>query len=166
MRLQDLCEALCSLMCARGIPAMLHYPAERRKQRDEALVVISLREMDAQTPGFGNYVGERVSPETKEREEIYAQRVKLGFALDLYSPKQCGEAGIWSLMEKLLGLLPEQLPVGLSLKTMLWKDMSYDRSCDMFCRAGSLLCEALLYTVRAEDGSFLDFEVKGGMTLA
>lgn len=166
MRMQDVCQALCALMRTRGIPALLRYPDEGRRERDKPLVVVSLRDMESKAPGFGNYVGERVSLATNAREELFAQRVTLGFSLDIYSPRTCGEAGIWDLMEGLMGLLPTQMPEGLSLQKLVWKDMTYDRSCDMFCRAGSLICELLLMQVRAEDGSFLDFEVKGGMTLA
>ena len=98
-------------------------------------------------------------------EERYGQKVSVRFALDLYSPRKIGEDGLQGLMNQVAEALAQEGPAGLHVREVTWEKTSYDRSCDMLTRAGEELCEGLLCAVRDVDGSFLSFEVRGGLTL-
>lgn len=158
-------EAVVSLLQSRGIRTLAAFPATARRQQREAVAVVSLQEFHAEAPGFCNYLGERFEVETNAWQEVYGQAVSLRFALDLYGPRDGGEAALQALMDKISDVFTTEKPAGLSVSGLSWGEMNYDRSCDLFCRNGNLLCEGTIYALYDVDGSFLSFEMRGGITL-
>ena len=146
-----------------GIPAVSAFPEGRRPSLDRPLVAVSLKELEAEGAGFQNYLGSRYSPERQVWEELYGQRVKALFSFSLYSPRSYGEAGCVELGEGLAERLRQEAPAGLGVRSLSWGPIQHDQSCNCYLRKGEALCEGLLYSVKEEGGSFLNFEVRGGM---
>lgn len=159
-------EGLVKLLQAGGLTFMEAYPSSERRRWEKPLLVVSVKEFVAKEPGLGSYLGERWKRETQSFEEVYGQWVSIRFSLDLYGPKSSGEAGFAETMDRVCELFSASAPMGLSVLELKFGEIKYDRSCDLLNRQGSLLCEGLVYALRAEDGSFSDFEVRGGITLA
>lgn len=159
-------EGLVKLLKTAGLSAMEAFPATERHRWEKPLLVVSVKEFGAKEPGLGSYLGERWKSETQSFEEVYGQWVSIRFSLDLYGPKSGGEAGFAQTIDRVCELFSASAPMGLSVLELNFGEMEYDRSCDLLKRQGSLSCEGLLYALRAEDGSFTDFEVRGGITLA
>lgn len=158
-------DTLLSLLKSNGILAMEAFPSQTRRLQEEPLVLVSVKELHADASGFLNYLGVRFDSGRETWDEIYGQSLRLHFALDLYSPKKEGEIGMQGLMDRISELLTTQSPSELSLCELSWGEFRYEKSCDMFLRKGTLLCEGMLYRRQDDEGGFLSFEVKGGMTL-
>ena len=165
LQLTLLRQTLVEHLAAQGIKVLAAWPKEDRVRYTSPLVVAELLAVSTEEAGFGHYLGERYAQEFQRWEERYGQKVSVRFALDLYSPRAIGEDGLQSLMDQVAGALVQEGPAGLHVREVTWGKTSYDRSCEMFTRAGEVLCEGLLCAVRDESGSFLSFEVKGGLTL-
>jgi len=158
-------QALLDHLAAAGIRVLAAWPKEDRVRYESPLVVVDLRTLTTEEAGFQHYLGERFSQENQRWEERYGQKIAVCFALDLYSPRKIAEDGLQRLMDQIADALAQEGPAGLHVREVSWGKTSYDRSCDMLTRAGEVLCEGLLCAVRDEEGSFLSFEVRGGLTL-
>lgn len=159
-------EQLITFFQTAGLSAMAAFPSTERFRWESPLLVVSVKEFSLREPGLGSYLGERWNKETKRVEEVYGQWVTIRFSLELYGPKKGGVATLSETVDRVCSLVLDGTALGCSVLEWKFGEIEYDRSCDMLKRQGSLICEGLLYALRAEDGSFTDFEVKGGITLA
>ena len=158
-------DAMTELLRRHDIEAISAFPDEMRKCYDTPVVLVSLKEVQSESAGFQQYLGERFQEDRQAWEEVYGQKIKVCFGLDIYSPRSYGEHGTQEMMDRLTNAFGKETPAGLSLTELSWKGSNYNRSCNMFQRGGEALCEGLLYLVKDPDGSFLSFEVRGGITL-
>ena len=159
-------EGLVKLLRAGGMTAIEAFPASERKRWEKPFLVVSVKEFVAKEPGIGSYLGERWKEETQSLEEVYGQWVSIRVSLDIYVPNSEGEAGLGETVDRVCELFSATTPLGLSVLELKFGETKYERSCDMLKKQGSLSCEGLMYALRKEDGSFTDFEVRGGITLA
>lgn len=159
-------EGLVRLLKEGGLSAMEAFSSAERRRWEKPVLVVSVKEFAAKEPGLGSYLGERWKAETQSFEEVYGQWVSIRFSLDLYGPKSGGDAGFAETIDRVCELLSGKAPMGLSVLELNFGETKYDQSCDLLRRQGSLACEGLLYALQAEDGSFNDFEVRGGITRA
>lgn len=159
-------EKLIAFFQTAGLTAMAAFPSTERYRWERPILVVSVKEFSLRESGLGSYLGERWNKDAQRMEEVYGQWVAIRFSLDLYGPRKGGEAKLSETLDRVCWLVSDGTALGCSVLEWKFGEIEYDRSCDMLKRQGSLLCEGLLYARRAEDGSFTDFEVKGGITLA
>ncbi len=163
-QVQKLREAMRAFLEVAGLPILEAWPAGERKRREAPFILVSLKYFHAGGLGFQHYLGERASP-GGGWEEVYGQKVSLRLGLDVYSPRAYGEKGCRELLDGLTGALTGAAPLGLALTELSWGNTGFQKESECFLLPGEALLEGLLYTVTDEAGSFLSFEVRGGITL-
>lgn len=145
----------------KGIQALCAFPAEERKRGEQ--VVVSLRRCDSSSAGFSNYLGQIWDKDSRDWQELYGQRVRLTLGLDLYAAVGSGEDAVRATFDRLTTALQEGGPAGLKLLRLSCGETVFDRQERRYRCPAQAVYDAVLYAVRQEDGSFMDFEVKGEM---
>ena len=155
--LEHIRRQMADYLNAHGVPAALSWPGTPREERGGPVVLVSLRGCRAGPAGFHNYMGERFNPDTGHWEEVYGRKAELTFGLDLYAASA-------TQVQRGLDLLTDALqegpggfqPLGFSAGETVYKSDMKRYFCPVEARFG-----AWAVAVTREDGSFLDFEVKG-----
>lgn len=155
---QELGRKLAEYLESKGLDAVTAWGEGKRLRPERVIAAVSLRAMESGPPGFQNYLGERYNGESGCWEELYGKRVELTFGLDLYAATaQEVQAGL----DLLSGVLSEggpggMEPVGFSTGETVYRQEERRYFCPVQARFG-------VWAVAAarEDGSFLDYEVKG-----
>jgi hypothetical protein len=155
---QELRQSLAEYLEGQGLSAVTAWEETRRLRPGGVVAAVSLRGMESGPPGFQDYLGERYDEEAGQWEELYGKRVELTFGLDLSAATaEEVQAGVDTLAAALDQGGPEGLrPVGLSVG-----ETSYDQSAKRYVCPVQAKFQAWAVAVTREDGSFLDFEVKG-----
>ena len=163
---QRLLEGVEEQLQAKGVPCLLAYPTEDRQERQSAFLLLGLERFEGESAGFTSYRGSRPRAGGKDWEEVYGQRVRVVLSLTLCCPRKEGEAGTMALMEQTLQALEGLYPAGLTPGELVWEEVKYDGSARLFRRKGLLECSGLVYAPEGQAEDFLQFEVRGGITLA
>ncbi len=164
-KLAYLQEMLTAFLTAKGVKAQEAFPERARGRLTKPLVVAGIQSLVAEEAGFQNYLGDRYDEALHRWEERYGQKTEVRIFLELYSPRSQGEKGLRELMDQLAQAFSQEGPAGLWVKELSFGKGSYDRESDLFQAEGDVLCEGLLYSAQDEEGSFLSFEVRGGITV-
>lgn len=156
--LQELRDALAAFLRERGLEAVTAWGPEGRLRAGEPVAAVSLRGFESGPPGFQDYLGERYNEDSGCWEELYGKRVELTFGLDVYAASAEGvQAGLDVLHAALGERGPAGLrPVGVSVGETVYQSGSGRYFCPVQARFS-----AWAAAVSREDGSFLDFEVRG-----
>ena len=114
--------------------------------------------------GFQNYLGQVYDSAAGAWRERYGQRITVTFGLDLYSPRSAGEEGCRLLLDQAAGAFQTGGPGGLTVEKWSMGEPVFDKESGMFRGRLSAVCRGTLEAVSDEGGTFLGFEVKGGLT--
>lgn len=147
-----------------GIKAVEAFPAEGRKKLRGPVAVVSVRSCESGPGSFRDYLGERYDRETGGWQELYGQRMKIAFGLDLYAPNEGGAAGCQVAFDALVSALSGGEAAGLKIKELSRGEVRFDQGAGLLHCPVKAVCEAYLYVVAEADGDFLDFEIKGERT--
>lgn len=156
--LEELRQAVTDFLNSHGLPAVTAWGENRRIRPGGALAAVSLRSMECRTPGFQDYLGERYNEALGRWEEIYGRKATFTFGVDVYgATAEIVREGANTLSFALsregpAGLQPTELQVG---------ETAYQESEQRYMCPAQVRFSAWLTAVAGEDGSFLDFEVKG-----
>ena len=148
----------------QGVPAVTAWPGEARQEREEPVVVVSLRRCRMGPAGFQNYLGERYDEETGRWEERYGRRAELVFGLDIYAPERGGGEGIQQTFDALAGALLLGGPEGMDLRELSCGETVRDPGSRRLVRPAEAVCAAWLRAVTDSGGVFTDFELRGVVT--
>jgi hypothetical protein len=151
-------------LTAQGISAQAAWQTEWAKVQREPLAVVQVKKLEAAPGGFQNYLGQRYDQEAGTWREIYGQRAKVTFLLDLYSPQERGEEGCRELLDQAAGALQTGSPAGLALESWTMEATEYDEKRGLFRGKLSAKCQGALAAETSEEGAFLGFTVKGRVT--
>lgn len=148
-----------------GTAARASFAPGWARSYEEPVVAVGLRMGESRGGAMGNYLGERVDPETLSCREIYGMRLELTVSLDIYSPPALGAAGCDSALETVHHVMLRSLPSGLRPTELKWEETGWDEDTSMFLRRGSLSCSAFFTAQADEDGLLIsDFILKGVVT--
>lgn len=156
--IQELQTALVAFLQAHGLTAVTAWSEERRLRPGQAVAAVALRALECAQPGFQDYLGERYNESTGAWEELYGRKAGLTFGVDLYgATAETVRAGVNALSLALSregpeGLRPVELHVGETV---------YQENARRYMCPAQVKFTAWLAAVTGEEGSFLDFEVKG-----
>lgn len=159
--LDEIRECLCQSLNEAGIYAVTAWSKENRKRSDGPVAAVSLRSCEGGPGGFKDYLGERYNPDSQHWEELYGKRVKFTFGLDLYSAARDGAAECQQVFDQIADAFQSGMPSGLKLEGLSREETAYDEQLGIFRCAVEAVCSAYLYAVAEEDGTFVDFEVRG-----
>lgn len=155
---QELRQELVNYLNQKGLDAVPAWREEKRQRPDKATVAVSLRGMECKGSGLQNYLGERFDREKGQWEELYGRTVELTFGLDLYaSAAQEVQRGL----DVLTAALDREGPGGMKVKELSVGETVYREGTRGYVCPVQGRFEVWAVAVDREDGSFLDFEVRG-----
>lgn len=163
LQMREIRESMTEFLKSEGLPALTAWPQRGRQRVEAPLVVLDIQQFKAEPAGFRNYLGDRFDPHTQTWQELYGQRAEVTFGLTVYSPAGQGSARCQEVLEGLAQALSQTGPAGLTVQEISWGRVAYDGDTGAFCCEATAQCGALLYAVTDEQGTFLDFEVRGEM---
>ena len=152
-------EAVTDLLTAGGIPAMGAFPKEDRVLRTRPLAVVGVKEVAVTPAALGDCLGD--SPEG----ETLGQQARVTVRLTLYSPPETGEEGCRQLLDQAAGVLLRGRPGGLRLEKWVMGETVFDQTRGMFRAELTAVYHGMLAAVSAGETFFLEFAVKGGLTI-
>lgn len=152
-------RAMADYLAQAGVPAAVAWPLE--EGRAGPAVSVRVKEVAGEPGGFQNYLGEELSPQSRQWREKYGQRVAVTFALGLYSPKWQGAAGCRDLLDQVAGAFLLGRPAGFWVDRWQVGEMRYDREMGMFRGELTAQCRGLLVAQADEGGQVTGFYVKG-----
>ena len=93
-------QAMTDYLTAQGVESMTAWPKDRVGALTAPLAVVQVKEVEAGSAGFQNYLGQRYDAETRRWTETFGQKVSVKFLVTLYSPRQDGERGCRALVDR------------------------------------------------------------------
>lgn len=93
-------QAMTDYLTAQGVESMTAWPKDRVGALTAPLAVVQVKEVEAGSAGFQNYLGQRYDAETRRWTEAFGQKVSVKFLVTLYSPRQDGERGCRALVDR------------------------------------------------------------------
>ena len=156
-------ETMTAFLEGQGVRALSAWPKEARRVQEAPLAVVAVQEAEGQAAGFGAYLGEVF--QQGRWQQARGQRLSVCFALDLYSPPKAGEEGCRTLLDQVVRAVQLGRPGGLCVESWTMGETGFFSQRGMFRGQLLLRCSGVLLEEEEECGSFLGFEVKGGVTI-
>ena len=125
------------------------------------LAVVQVKEVEAGSAGFQNYLGQRYDAETRSWTEAFGQKVSVKFLVTLYSPRQDGERGCRALVDRVAEAFLRGGPEGFAVETWSVGETGFDRESGSFRGKIQAVCRGMLTAVTSESGALVGFRVKG-----
>lgn len=144
-----------------GINAVTAWGADLRKKVNGVLVTVCLKQYQGGPAGFQDYLGEQLNLESGRWEDLYGKKIQILLGLDLYAPPSMGETAICSTFDRIAELLRAEGPDGLHVLELSTGATSYDHALALCHASAEARCQAFLYAVSDQEGTFLDFEIRG-----
>ena len=158
MKLDKIREHMADYLREKGLDVVCAYPEFTRVRKSTLVISLALRSCEGGPSGFRDYLGERYNEETENWEELYGRKITLNFGLDLYGTTgRIAQSGLDTVAEA----FHLENPSGLTVLGFSGGTLSYDSDMKLFHYPAEVTCEAFLYAIADEGGTFLDFEVKG-----
>ena len=126
------------------------------------IVLVTVKEYNACSAGFEDYLGEQYNEENGTWEELYGRKAEVTLGLDLYAPERASEQSLQKLLERLISLLTLEAPDGLQVGNITCGQTKWDEGQRRLKREISARCTLWLRAVCSEGTEFLDFELRGG----
>lgn len=159
--LEKIRQVMADYLNDRGVPAVTAWPDRARQEREEPVVVVSVRGCRAGPAGLQNYLGERYDETSGRWEERYGRRAELTLGLDIYAPEKGGGEAVQSAFDALAGVLILGGPEGLDLQEFSCGQTVRDSENRRLKRPVEAVCTAWLCAVTDAGGAFSDFELRG-----
>lgn len=159
--LESIRRVMADYLRQRGVPAVTAWPADQRQEREEPVVVVSIRGCKASPASFQDYLGERRDEATGRWEERYGRKAELTFGLDVYAPEKGDGACVQAAFDALAGVLISGGPEGLDLREFSCGQTVRDGESRRLKRPVEAVCTAWLCAVSDAGGAFADFELRG-----
>lgn len=163
--LKALQDALVTFLAGQGVEAFSAWPGRERFRHTRPVAVIQMKEVEGGPAGFQNYLGETYDSQAGTWTEHYGQQVTVRFILRLYSPEKKGEEGCRMLLDQIVAAFQQGGPDGLRMEKWSMGEAGFDTASGMFLGKLQATCRGLLTARTDACGTFLGFEVKGGVTL-
>lgn len=154
-------DRMTEFLRGQGMEAVTAWPETARTPLSGPVAAVSLRACEGGPAGFQDYLGERYDTDAGRWVELYGKRVKLTFGLDLYAGRRDGAAGLRQAFDRLADALRGGGPAGLRMLELTGGEVEYDQDMGLYRCPAQALCDAYLYAVAEEGGTFLDFEIRG-----
>ena len=141
--------------------AMTDYLTAQGVESMTALAVVQVKEVEAGSAGFQNYLGQRYDAETRRWTETFGQKVSVKFLVTLYSPRQDGERGCRALVDRVAEAFLRGGPEGFAVEKWSVGETGFDRESGSFRGKLQAVCRGRLTAVTSESGARVGFRVNG-----
>lgn len=156
--IEEVRQAVAGYLREQGLDAVTAWSGEGRKPPGKAVSVVSLRGLESMGSGLQNYLGEWYDSTVGRWEERYGKQVKLTLGLDVYAgTAEEVQAGV----DLLRDILDGGGPGGMTAMEFSAGEPGYDPEARRYQCPAQAKFEVWAVAVTREDGTFLDFEVKG-----
>lgn len=159
--LEHIRQVMTDYLKEHGVSAAAAWPDEPRREREEPVVLVSLRGCRAGPGSFQNYLGERFDERSGRWEERYGKRAELTFGLDIYAPEKGGGEAVQRAFDALASVLILGGPQGLEVQGFSCGATVREAESRRLKRPVEAVCSAWLCAVSSGDGGFIDFELRG-----
>lgn len=157
-------QAMTDYLAAQGVESVTAWPTERAGVLSAPVAVVQVKEVEAGSAGFQNYLGQRYDAGTRTWTEEFGQRVSVKFLVTLYSPRQDGEAGCRLLADRVAEAFLRGGPAGFAVEKWSLGETGFDRESGAFRGKLQAVCRGMLTAVSSESGALVGFRVKGEVT--
>lgn len=154
-------QAMTDYLTAQGVESMTAWPKDRVGALTAPLAVVQVKEVEAGSAGFQNYLGQRYDAETRSWTETFGQKVSVKFLVTLYSPRQDGERGCRALVDRVAEAFLRGGPEGFAVEKWSVGETGFDRESGSFRGKLQAVCRGMLTAVTSESGALVGFRVKG-----
>ena len=145
----------------RGVAATASWPEGARRDVDAPVVLVSLEKMHCAPAGLQDYLGQSVDETSGQEKELYGRKALLTFTLDILAQFETGAQACREALDRLMLVLQEEKPAGLSVQELKCEEMEYDEKEGLLRLRCHLECAGWLCTAGDEAGTFLDFTLRG-----
>lgn len=159
--LENIRRSMADYLNEQGVPALTAWPASPRQEREEPVVLVSLRGCKAGPASFQNYLGDRFDQESGLWEERYGKKAELTFGLDIYAPEKGDGESLQKTFDALAGALILGGPEGMDVQSFSCGQTVRDGESRRLKRPVEAVCSAVLCAVSGAGGAFVDFELRG-----
>ncbi len=159
--LERIRQEMADYLNSREIPAVTAWPGGPQREREEAVVAVSVRGCRIEPVGFQNYLGEGYDTESSRWIERYGKKVRLTFGLDLYAPERGSGEGLQAAFDRLAGALLLEGPEGMEVQELSCGQIVWDRESRRLKQPAEAVCGAWLCAAADGKGLFTDFELRG-----
>ena len=156
-------QSAVELLGEYGLYAVTAMEPAARKRWDGPVVAVSLSRVACGDGGFQDYLGLRTDPETGEKSELYGKSVELTVAMDIYAPRDGGEAACQEAMALLAEAVTGRGVGGLAVREVSAGRVEFVERDGLYRLPVSCLCKGWMVARVDSSGTFVDFEVKGRM---
>lgn len=154
-------ERMAQFLRDNEIPAAACWPEGCRQRMEGAQILVSLNKMECGPVGLQNYLGQRPDEATGEVVEWYGRRAKLEFGLDILAPAGAGAGVCRGLLEKLVAVLQDKRPVGLTVRKLTGEEIKFDQKEGLLRLGCTVSCDGWLWASGDEAADILDFTLRG-----
>lgn len=154
-------QAMTDYLTAQGVESMTAWPKDRVGALTAPLAVVQVKEVEAGSAGFQNYLGQQYDAETRSWTEAFGQKVSVKFLVTLYSPRQDGERGCRALVDRVAEAFLRGGPEGFAVEKWSVGETGFDRESGSFRGKLQAVCRGMLTAVTSESGALVGFRVKG-----
>ena len=155
---EELSRRLADHLTSKGLRAVTAWTGRQRAGDGETVAAVSLRARESGPPGFQNYLGERFDQESGTWEELYGKQEELTFGLDLYGDTA---EKVQAALDTLADILDQGGPEGLRPAEFSAGETVYRAEERRYVCPVQARFRVWSYAVAREEGTFLDFDVRG-----
>lgn len=155
---QELRRELAGYLTEQGLEAVPAWGEEKRQRMGKAVAAVSLRGMECKGSGLQDYLGERFDRDRGAWEELYGKTVELTFGLDVYAATA---EEVYRGLEVLTAALDREGPAGMKVVELTVGEPAYKQESKGYLCPVQGRFQVWAVAVDREDGSFLDFDVRG-----
>lgn len=151
-------QAMTDYLTAQGVESMTAWPKDRVGALTAPLAVVQVKEVEAGSAGFQNYLGQRYDAETRSWTEAFGQKVSVKFLVTLYSPRQDGERGCRALVDRVAEAFLRGGPEGFAVAGAICGGS------DLALPLGGAELQGISALEKRLDESEVDALIRGGVT--
>jgi hypothetical protein len=159
--LTEMRQDMADYLAEQGINALEAWPREAHRAELSPVVLVQVEKIQGGPAGFQHYLGEFYSREEGQWLAWYGQRVKVTFALELYSPSRVGEEGCRELLDQVCLALQTGGPAGLTMESWTMEEPRFLSDSGLFRGKMTLVCSGVISAEETGGILFEDVVVKG-----
>lgn len=144
-----------------GVAAVTAMDAAPRKVWDGPVAAVSVSRVVCAPGGFRDYLGLHTDPNSGKETELYGRGVELTVALDIYAPREGGEAACQQTMAVVAEAVTCRGLGGLTALEVTGGRVEFLEKDGLYRLPVSCLCKGWLVARVDSSGTFADIEVRG-----
>lgn len=164
--MEQIISAMEAFIQGEGLDTVRTFSREKVRRLSAPLVAVGLKQAEAASQGFYDYLGQVYNDQTECCEDLYGKRLNLEFTLNIYVPLngERGSSACYEVFSKLSDALSLGRCPGIRVTAYDCGEITFDSTVGL-CRCPcGIKASAFVYARQLGDGVFTDFILKGVVT--